>query len=175
MLRPFRSAVWLSAFVLSMLAAAGCVSPPSADTDTRAAQASATQAAAWRGSDRPHLVAFGEPFQTSAGQIFVLRIQDQYRVIRCIPDGPIAGCYEDVLSVSNHDVEWNEWMTVADVPGLKVAFVSPTAIALFQGPADVAAASTDGAGAGASHEGEAAGQGAAAAQSEGAPTLPPPK
>ena len=75
----------------------------------------------------PRLVTFGEPYATSEGQVFVLRIQNEYRVIRCVPTGPIAGCYEDVLSVPGHDVRWNEWLEVGDVPGLQVAFISPTA------------------------------------------------
>jgi len=82
------------------------------------------------------LVALGEHFDTARGRVFVLRIQGEYRVIRCIPDGPgsIAGCFEDVLSVSGDDIRWNTWMDVRDVPGLSVAFVSPTAVALLQRP-----------------------------------------
>ena len=110
----------LFALLAGLAFAAGCASPPPAPRDVE--------------PQPPQLVSFGEPFETSEGQVFVLRIQDEYRVIRCIPDGPIAGCYEDVLSVPDHSVPWNTWLDVGDVPGLRVAFVSPHAIALHQLP-----------------------------------------
>ena len=105
-------------------ALSGCVSPPPG-----------AQPAGGDPDAPAQVLAFGEPFETSEGQVFVLRIQDEYRVIRCIPDGPIAGCYEDVLSVSDSSVVWNEWMQVTDVPGLQVAFVAPGSVALVQRPA----------------------------------------
>ena len=76
------------------------------------------------------MVSLGEYFETEKGQVFVLRVQDEFRLIRCIPEGPIAGCYEDVYSVSGHDVSWNDWVDVDNVPGLRLAFLSPTAIAV---------------------------------------------
>lgn len=78
------------------------------------------------------MVNLGQPFDTSTGQIFVLRVQDEFRLIRCIPDGPIAGCYEDVLSVSGDSIAWNAWLDVEQVPGLRVAFVSPSAVAVVR-------------------------------------------
>src|SRR6185503_19916198 len=71
----------------------------------------------------------GEPYKTPYGQIHVIRIQDEYRLLRCIPEGPIQGCYEDVLIVprealseNNADgISWNNWIDVKNVPGLQVA------------------------------------------------------
>jgi hypothetical protein len=140
MLPAFRTVLRGGALALSTLVVVGCTSPPADGVSAREGAARQADGRRVDGQpDRAQLVAFGEPFQTSAGQIFVLKVQDEYRVIRCIPDGPIAGCYEDVLSVSNDKVDWNAWMSVGDVPGLRVAFVSPTAIALFQGPVDESA------------------------------------
>ena len=86
---------------------------------------------------RATMLSFDESFESARGRVFVLRIQDEFRLIRCIPDGTITGCYEDVLSISGDDVEWNTWMDVTDIPGLRVAFVSPTAVALVQEPPPV--------------------------------------
>ena len=58
-----------------------------------------------------------------------MRIQDEYRVIRCIPEGPIAGCYEDVLSVPRSGLSYNRWIPVDNCPGLEVAFLSPREVA----------------------------------------------
>ncbi len=142
-----------SALVLALGAAllGGCVSsqadhgaarPDPAHGESAHGESAGSEAAAVadRSSRTPAipatLVALGEHFDTARGRVFVLRIQGEYRVIRCIPDGPgsIAGCFEDVLSVSGDDVRWNTWMDVRDVPGLSVAFVSPTAVALLQRP-----------------------------------------
>lgn len=76
------------------------------------------------------MVSLGEYFDTDAGQVFVLRVQDEFRLIRCIPEGPIAGCYEDVFAVADDDVRWNTWIDIAAIPGLRVSFVSPTEIAV---------------------------------------------
>jgi len=125
-----RSLAPAATLLLAVAALTACASPP------RGIDGAADGLPA----DEPvaDVVALGEPFETTRGQVFVLRIQDEYRVIRCIPDGPIAGCYEDVFSVADSDLEWSEWMDVTDVPGLRVAFVSPTAVALIQGPPDAA-------------------------------------
>jgi hypothetical protein len=101
---------------LASLTAGACASAPERDV----------------ADGRAEMVLLGEPFETESGQLFLLRIQDEYRLIRCIPDGPIAGCYEDVYTVAGHDVDWNAWVDVESVPGLRVAFVSPTAIAVAQ-------------------------------------------
>jgi hypothetical protein len=109
----------LIGLVTGLLIVAGCATPPERAVD----------------EGRASMVRLGEPFDTQRGQIFVLRIQDEFRLIRCIPDGPIAGCYEDVYSVNDQDVAWNSWIDVDRVPGLRLAFVSPTAIAVARDPA----------------------------------------
>jgi hypothetical protein len=76
----------------------------------------------------------GEPYTTPAGEVFLIRVQDEYRLIRCIPTGPIAGCYEDVLALPRGGVPWNEWMPVDTVAGLHLAFLSPDVIALRHEP-----------------------------------------
>jgi hypothetical protein len=71
----------------------------------------------------------GEPYHTPDGDLFVIRVQDEFRLIRCIPTGPIAGCYEDVHNVAADRVEYNRWMDVTRVPGLELAIVSPAEVA----------------------------------------------
>lgn len=80
----------------------------------------------------------GESFKTTQGPVHVIRVQDEYRVVRCIPEGPIAGCYEDILSVpraplsddSVPGARWNQWIDVPTVPGLRIAFVGTGRIAV---------------------------------------------
>lgn len=89
--------------------------------------ASATQDAAAKPSNgRPYdLRRVGEYFETKAGPCVLIRVQDEYRLIRCVETGPIAGCYEDIFSLNLNDVEWNEWVNVQPAPGLTLAFLSP--------------------------------------------------
>ena len=114
-LAPFKAVV---AVVVCGTLAAACASPAPLPPPTASGHA--------------EMVSLQQPFETSKGLIFVLKVQDEFRLIRCIPDGPIAGCYEDVLSVSGDAVDWNAWMDVENVPGLRVAFVSPTAVAIVR-------------------------------------------
>jgi hypothetical protein len=80
----------------------------------------------------------GEPFKTSRGEVHVIRVQDEYKLLRCISEGPIAGCYDEVLQVpraalSEDDkdgIRWNDWIDVPQVPGLKIQFVGPSRIAI---------------------------------------------
>ncbi len=72
----------------------------------------------------------GEHFDTPKGNVFVVRVQDEYRLIRCIPTGPIAGCYEDILSLPSDGLTWNEWVDVEAVPGLSMTFLSPIDVAV---------------------------------------------
>lgn len=75
----------------------------------------------------------GESFKATGGEVSVLRAQDEYRFFKCVPGGPIAGCYEDVMVVPrsalsedpNDGISWNQWINVEKVPGLKVMFLSP--------------------------------------------------
>ena len=76
------------------------------------------------------LLHLGEQFPTPEGNVFVIRVQDDFKLIRCIPDGPIAGCYEDLFSVPEQGLAWNEWVSVESVPGLRLAFMSPLEVAV---------------------------------------------
>jgi len=76
------------------------------------------------------LVTKGEHFDTSRGRVFVICAQDEFKLIRCIPEGPIAGCYEDVFTIPLDDVDWSTWVDVKSIPGLRVAFLSPTTVAV---------------------------------------------
>lgn len=75
----------------------------------------------------------GEPFKAVGGEVSVLRAQDEYRFFKCVPGGPIAGCFEDVMVVPraalsedpNDGILWNQWIDVKEIPGLKVMFLSP--------------------------------------------------
>jgi hypothetical protein len=72
-------------------------------------------------------------YESSLGSLFVISVQGEYRLIRCIPAGPIAGCYEDLLVVPRDEVKWNRWLTVPKIPGLELAIVSPTEVAFRVG------------------------------------------
>jgi hypothetical protein len=90
------------------------------------------------GSSGPHgnsgepykIMHLGEHFETPEGNVFVIRVQDDFKLIRCIPEGPIAGCYEDLLSVPEHGLAYGEWVSVQSVPGLRLAFLSPLELAV---------------------------------------------
>jgi hypothetical protein len=117
----------LSSALLVVVAAAACVS-----------QHSAPPGAAVR--------SLGESFKTTHGEVFLMRVQDEYVLIRCIPEGPIAGCYEnvyriqrdaitdDATSTGAERVRWNQWVPVKDVPGLEIMFLDPGHIALRELP-----------------------------------------
>ena len=79
--------------------------------------------------ERSSILPLGDHFESSLGSLFVIGVQGEYRLIRCIPAGPIAGCYEDLLVVPREDVKWNRWLTVPKIPGLELAIVSPTEVA----------------------------------------------
>lgn len=68
----------------------------------------------------------GEAFATPDGSCKVIRVQDELRVIRCSGDGAIQGCYEELLSVADYDMRWNEWMPLASGDGVAVSFLTPT-------------------------------------------------
>lgn len=93
-----------------------------------------------REGDGVRIYDLGESFATREGPVHVIRVQDEYRLVRCIPEGPIAGCYEDILSVPRAPLSddsvagprWNQWIEVPTVPGLKIAFVGTGRIAVRQ-------------------------------------------
>jgi hypothetical protein len=78
---------------------------------------------------RSNVLPLGDHYESSLGSLFVIGVQGEYRLIRCIPAGPIAGCYEDLLVVPREEVKWNRWLPVEKIPGLELAIVSPTEVA----------------------------------------------
>jgi hypothetical protein len=118
--------ILVAAALLGAFPLAGCQT-----TDNREEQV-VRESAAVRG--------LGEPFKTPLGDVHFARIQDEYRLIRCIPEttaGALAGCYEDIFSVQrdalsddpSDGVNWNSWIVVTRVPGLEVAFLDPSRVA----------------------------------------------
>jgi hypothetical protein len=91
--------------------------------------------AASRGTGRPTdgVRDLGESFKATNGEVSVIRAQDDYTFLRCVPGGPIAGCFEGLMVVpraalsedSADGISWNQWIDVDQVPGLKVMFLSP--------------------------------------------------
>lgn len=123
-LTPALARTWLCAALLTLTACASGQKPP------------VNGGAAVRG--------LGEPYRTTQGEVYLIRVQDEYRLIRCIPTGPIAGCYQDVFKVSREAItdqsksdapyRWNQWIPVADMPGVQIMFLAPDRIALKEAP-----------------------------------------
>jgi hypothetical protein len=85
--------------------------------------------------DRADVFSLGDHYESVlGGSLFVISVQDEFRLIRCIPSGPIAGCYEDVWRLPREGVRYNRWMPVDSVPGLEIAVVSPTEVAYREKP-----------------------------------------
>ncbi len=88
-----------------------------------------------RGDGRPSdgVRDLGESFKATNGEISVLRAQDDYTFFKCVPGGPIAGCFEDLMVVPRaalsedpaDGISWNKWIDVQGIDGLKVMFLSP--------------------------------------------------
>ena len=84
----------------------------------------------------------GQSYKTSQGEVVMIRVQDEYQLIQCVPEGPIAGCFTDVFkmprdritddSAMEGAVRWNEWVDVPRIPGLQLSFLGPDSIALRQ-------------------------------------------
>jgi hypothetical protein len=85
--------------------------------------------------DRADVYSLGDHYESQVGgSLFVISVQDEFRLIRCIPTGPIAGCYADVWRLPRDGVRYNRWMDVDTVPGLEIAVVSPTEVAYREKP-----------------------------------------
>ncbi len=112
----------VTALVLAGLLATGC--------------ASATPTPSNGSSEKPYdLRQVGEHFETDDGGSFVLiRVQDEYRLLYCIQDGPIAGCYAEAFTVERNSVPWSDWVDVESQPGLRLAFLSPVEFAVRYEP-----------------------------------------
>ena len=84
----------------------------------------------------------GESFPTTKGDVYLIRIQDEYRLIRCMPDSAIQGCYEDVFRMQRdaltddakavNSFRWNQWVKVPSIDGLEIMFLTPEQVALRQ-------------------------------------------
>lgn len=85
--------------------------------------------------NRSDVLALGDHYESPAGSLFVISVQDEYRLIRCIPDGPIAGCYDNLFTVRRDSVKYNRWLEVGGIDNLDIAFVSPTEVAFRIRPA----------------------------------------
>ena len=99
-----------SAAITAVFAVAGCASPQATGEHSK-------------------VLPLGDHYESSLGSLFVIAVQNEYRLIRCIPAGPIAGCYEDLFVLPRDEVKFNRWLTVEKVPGLEMAVVSPTSVA----------------------------------------------
>ena len=105
-----------------------------------AAGACASQNEGIEETEHVRIYDLGESFTTTAGPIHLLRVQDEYRLVRCTTEGDIEGCYEDILSIrrdqlSDESVQgprWNDWIEVPAVPGLHIALVGSGRVAVRQ-------------------------------------------
>jgi hypothetical protein len=104
--------------VLAACAAAGCESGPRAD----------------RGASVSDVMRLGDQYESPVGCLFVIRVQDEYRLIRSVSSGPISHGYEDLFAVPRDQVKFNRWLGVEKAPGLELAIVSPEEVAFrFEG------------------------------------------
>lgn len=100
-------------------------------------------------SQGAQVLSLGEPYRSAKGDVFVLRIQDEYKVRICMEqEGPIQGCFEDVYTIARNDltddpnvaagtkkVRWNQWIDLhQQVPGLHLMFLAPERVAFLQDP-----------------------------------------
>ncbi len=77
------------------------------------------------------IVPIGIHHETPLGTVFVIGVQDEFKLIRTIPPGAgtITGGYEDVFAIPREQVHYNRWLDVSTMPGLQLAIVSPTEVA----------------------------------------------
>ena len=95
------------------LCAAGCESSPPADGAGQVSE----------------VMPLGDQYDSPVGCLFVISVQDEYRLIRSVSSGPISHGYEDLFSVPRDRVKFNRWMRVDKAPGLEFAIVSPREVA----------------------------------------------
>lgn len=92
----------------------------------------------------------GERYRFSRGDVYLIRVQDEYRLIRCTnptATGTLAGCYEDVFQLPRDKltdqtgaegrIRWNTWVPVPQMPGLQIMFLGPDKIALQEVPTEL--------------------------------------
>jgi hypothetical protein len=85
------------------------------------------------GTGAPAERGLGEPYKTTTGlQVHLMRVQDEYRLIRRVKEGQIQAD-DDVFKISRETitdepgqsgVRWNTWVPVPSVPGLEIKFLS---------------------------------------------------
>ncbi len=75
------------------------------------------------------VISLGQQYESPVGTIFVIDVQNEYRLLRAVASGAIARGYEDLFVIPQDDVKFNRWMPVAKAPGLELAIVSPTEVA----------------------------------------------
>jgi hypothetical protein len=99
--------------LLAFVGALGCASPTRPSSDA---------------VEQSDVLPLGGQYECELGSLFVIRVQDEYRLIRSVPRGSIAG-YDDVFVVPRDQVRWNRWVTVPGARGLELAIVSPERVA----------------------------------------------
>jgi hypothetical protein len=85
--------------------------------------------------ERSNVLALGDSFASSMGDLKVIAVQDDFQVVRCTDSGVIAGCFDTIFTVSIDQVRFNRWIPVPSTPGLEVALVTPTKVAFQIHPA----------------------------------------
>ena len=113
--------------MLLLLGAAGCATPTAEPQPADAPQAPLEET-----STGYTVHELGEYFDTADGHCKVIRVQDDYRLIRCVTAGRIQGCFEDLLTVPRLDLELMTWREVDALDGLEVAFLTPDRVAIRQ-------------------------------------------
>ena len=104
--------------VIAASCVAGCASAAPEDGDGRISD----------------VLGLGALYDSPAGSVFVIDVQGEYRLIRCVSAGPIARGYEDLYVVPRDQVKFNRWMNIEKAPGLELAIVSPREVAFrFEG------------------------------------------
>ncbi len=73
----------------------------------------------------------GEHFDTVNGPAKLIRVHDEFRLILCVQDGPITGCYAD-LGHLPRDAALTTWFEMESAPGLKLAMITPERVAVVQ-------------------------------------------
>ena len=72
----------------------------------------------------------GEHFETADGRLKLIRVQDEFKLLRCVDGGPIEGCYVDVFTLPRDQLGTTTWIPISEQPGLRLAFLSPEEIAV---------------------------------------------
>ena len=85
----------------------------------------------------------GEHFETADGRLKLIRVQDEFKLLRCVDGGPIEGCYVDVFTLPRDQLGSTTWIPISESPGLRLAFLSPDEVAVRVVSAEGVQASTE--------------------------------